>query len=227
MTLSDIEVARAVDHMLSSVPRAPQAGAPKIGQPAATSVAPASAASKAVAPPKKAGPDEATRKRLARVNSFNRLMKPPSEWNPPPAEDGIHDPESRGTQMLLPPRDAFDSLPKSKSGNRVDWVTALASGKIQPRSDRTDVDKKPAVLDFNVVREVKGSMPDVVYPHKQHTEWLDCTNCHPSIFIPAKGANAISMASILMGKQCGVCHGKVAFPVSECRKCHSKDKVTK
>ena len=26
-------------------------------------------------------------------NSFNRLMKPPSERNPPPAQDGIHDPE--------------------------------------------------------------------------------------------------------------------------------------
>jgi len=77
---------------------------------------------------------------------------------------------------------------------------------------------------LNIVREVKGSMPDVVYPHKQHTEWLDCSNCHPAIFIPQKGANQISMASILLGQKCGVCHGKVAFPVSECRKCHSKQK---
>jgi c(7)-type cytochrome triheme protein len=80
------------------------------------------------------------------------------------------------------------------------------------------------VLDLNIVREVKGSMPDVVYPHKQHTQWLDCSNCHPAIFIPMKGANQISMASILMGEKCGVCHGKVAFPVSECRRCHSKAK---
>jgi c(7)-type cytochrome triheme protein len=79
-------------------------------------------------------------------------------------------------------------------------------------------------MDLNIVREVKGSMPDVVYPHKQHTEWLDCSNCHPAIFIPQKGANAISMAAILMGEKCGVCHGKVAFPVSECRLCHSKKK---
>ena len=80
------------------------------------------------------------------------------------------------------------------------------------------------MLDFNIVREVKGSMPDVVYPHKQHTEWLDCSNCHPAIFIPQKGANQISMAAILLGEKCGVCHGKVAFPVSECRLCHSKKK---
>ena len=80
------------------------------------------------------------------------------------------------------------------------------------------------IMDLNIVREVKGSMPDVVYPHKEHTEWLDCSNCHPAIFIPQKGANQISMASILLGQKCGVCHGKVAFPVSECRKCHSKQK---
>ena len=79
-------------------------------------------------------------------------------------------------------------------------------------------------MDLNIVREVKGSMPDVVYPHKQHTEWLDCSNCHPAIFVPQKGANQISMASIMLGQKCGVCHGKVAFPVSECRLCHSKKK---
>jgi c(7)-type cytochrome triheme protein len=81
-------------------------------------------------------------------------------------------------------------------------------------------------MDLNIVREVKGSMPDVVYPHKQHTEWLDCSNCHPSIFVPQKGANQISMASILLGQKCGVCHGKVAFPVSECRLCHSRKKTS-
>jgi nitrate/TMAO reductase-like tetraheme cytochrome c subunit len=32
------------------------------------------------------------------------------------------------------------------------------------------------------------------------------------------------MSAILLGEKCGVCHGKVAFPVSECRRCHSKVK---
>ena len=80
-------------------------------------------------------------------------------------------------------------------------------------------------MDLNIVREVKGSMPDVVYPHKQHTEWLDCSNCHPAIFKPQKGANQMSMAGILLGEGCGVCHGKVAFPVAECRRCHSAKKA--
>ena len=158
------------------------------------------------------------------ANQFNRLMKSSSEWNPPPAEDGIHDPTNSGTMLLQPPKVAFESLSKSKSGNRVDWVQALQNGEIAPRYERLDDDAKPVVMDLNIVREVKGSMPDVVYPHKQHTEWLDCSNCHPAIFIPQKGANQISMASILLGQKCGVCHGKVAFPVSECRRCHSKQK---
>jgi len=158
-------------------------------------------------------------------NKFNRLMIPMSERNPPPAEDGIHDPENFGTGLLQAPRESFRSLPRAPSGNNVNWMKALENGDINPRYDRDDAEAKPIVMDLNIVREVKGSMPDVVYPHKQHTEWLDCANCHPAIYIPQKGANQISMAQILLGDSCGICHGKVAFPVSECRRCHSKPKT--
>ena len=80
-------------------------------------------------------------------------------------------------------------------------------------------------MDLVIVRQVKGSMPNVVYPHLPHTEWLDCTNCHDEIFVPEKGANQISMAGILLGQKCGICHGKVAFPISDCRRCHSQPKT--
>lgn len=155
-------------------------------------------------------------------NQFNRLLAPPSKRNPPPTHDGIHD--GPGASLLQTPKSAFDTLPKSKSGNYVDWVKSLEENKIEPRYDKMDPDAKPIVMDLNIVHEVKGSMPNVVYPHKQHTEWLDCSNCHPDIFLPQKGANNISMAAILLGEKCGVCHGKVAFPVSECRRCHSQPK---
>lgn len=158
------------------------------------------------------------------ANPFNRLMRQSAQRNLPPSEDGIHDPSNDGSHILQPPLAAFSLLPKSNDGNRVDWVKALNDNAIQPRVDRNDPNATPMVMDLNIVREVKGSMPDVVYPHKQHTQWLDCSNCHPAIFIPQKGANQISMAAILMGQKCGVCHGKVAFPVSECRRCHSKSK---
>lgn len=230
-SMSDSEVGRALDYMLTMTATAPSAAAK------AASPAPAEAKVKSKAVPKPASapsqtaprPKPARQKRQvsaqsAGVNTFNRLMKPPSERNPPPAKDGIHDPGNEGTHILQAPKEAFGVLPKGISGNRVDWVKALDEGKIAPRYELVDSGKGPVVMDLDIVREVKGSMPDVVYPHEQHTKWLDCSNCHPAIFVPQKGANKMSMAGILLGKQCGVCHGKVAFPVADCRKCHSRKK---
>lgn len=240
--LSDEQVRGAVEHMLAQLDgqgQGGQASAPagraelvaSLDRVIGAAKAPPADASAAAPPAREAEVVAAakpapSKSKSARppVNTFNRLLKPPSKRNPPPTHDGIHDPGNDGTGILQAPKDAFGPLPKANSGNRVDWVKALASGDVQPRYDLNDPDKLPVVLDLNIVREVKGSMPDVVYPHKQHTEWLDCSNCHPAIFIPKKGANNISMASILLGEQCGVCHGKVAFPVAECRKCHSKNK---
>ena len=236
MNLSDAEVKATVDYMVAAAKAAPKVAvapakpapaAAKAPDPAPVTVAASQAAETAVAA---AAPRAADTVALAApvssgdVNSFNRLLKPAGKRNLSPMEDGIHDPSIDSTQALMPPLTAYADLPKSLAGNRVNWVEALASGKIKPRWDRNDPKAEAVVMDLNIVREVKGSMPDVVYPHKQHTAWLDCSNCHPAIFIPQKGANAISMAAILMGEKCGVCHGKVAFPVSECRLCHSKKK---
>lgn len=161
------------------------------------------------------------------ANTFNRLLKKPrGPANAKPAEDGIHDPANPGTALLQWPAEAFEGLPKSGDGNRIDWVKALERGHIAPLVDYTDPNAEPFTLDLVIVREVKGSMPDVVFPHQQHTEWLDCTNCHDEIFEPQKGANQISMAAILLGQKCGVCHGKVAFPVTDCRRCHAQPKST-
>jgi len=245
--LSDAEVNAAVNYMIGqadnrskAAPTPAPAPAPKpaptvaqvkppVAAPASqvkaapVSVAPVPAVAAAVAPAATAlavaGPG------AGGVNTFNRLMRPPAQRNLPPAEDGIHDPANDGTHALQPPLTAFAPMSKSGDGNRVDWVKALNDKLITPRTDRNDPAVQPMVMDLNIVREVKGSMPDVVYPHKQHTQWLDCSNCHPAIFIPQKGANQISMASILLGQKCGVCHGKVAFPVSDCRRCHSKSKL--
>ena len=155
---------------------------------------------------------------------FNRLLQ---KWKPnlSPPEDGIHDPSNKGTHMLQPPEAGFqDFIRTYKAGNYVDWVQTIEKGIIKPRSDRLDPTAEQLVFDLNVRRVPRGSMPNVIYPHKQHTEWLDCSNCHPAIFIPQRGANQISMGAILLGQKCGVCHGKVSFPVSQCTKCHSEPK---
>lgn len=155
---------------------------------------------------------------------FNRTMRLPDTYNLPPAKDGFHDPGNDGINALHAPLDSFADLPRRNTGNRVDWVAALNDKKITPRWDRSDAQAEEMVMDMDIVRVPRGSMPNVVFPHKQHTQWLACSNCHPAIFIPQKGANQISMRLILNGEKCGVCHGKVAFSPSECRLCHSQKK---
>lgn len=159
-------------------------------------------------------------------NSFNRLMKVLPR-HLPPSEDGIHDPASDAAQILQPPLEAFADLPKTTNdlGNGIDWGKAVEEGKIQPRWDINDLEARPTTLDLDIVRVPKGSMPNVLFPHREHSLWVDCANCHPDIFIAKKGANMISMAGNLLGQKCGVCHGKVAFPFSSCERCHSQQKA--
>jgi len=160
------------------------------------------------------------------TNPFNRLLKVAKVPHQPPSNDEIHDPTNQGSTILQPPLEAYDGLPQTESGlgNGVDWVKALDDGHLKPRWERTDPTAEPMVMDMNIVRVPKSSMPDVVFPHRQHTLWLACSNCHPDIFIPRRGANQINMAAIVLGQKCGVCHGKVSFPVSECKRCHSQPK---
>lgn len=228
--LSDAELKTVISYMVGQADSAEKTAAPVASKPAApapvaVALAVAPVPTAAAPQPVAAAPQAVAAVPAGNVNTFNRLMRPANKRNLPPAEDGIHDPVNEGTHSLQPPLTAFGPMPKSNDGNRIDWVKSLNDDLIRPRFDRDDPAIKPMVMDLNIVREVKGSMPDVVYPHKQHTQWLDCSNCHPAIFIPQKGANQISMAAILLGQKCGVCHGKVAFPISDCRRCHSKSKT--
>lgn len=128
--------------------------------------------------------------------------------------------------------EVFKDLPKDPYGNRVDWVKALRNKDIKPKAS-IDGSLKMNVLDLDVVikaRFFRPRPPDVRYPHKAHTEWLDCTTCHPSIFnmVAEEGAKDgrrnpdMTMMEIIDGNYCGVCHGKVAFPLENCIRCHSE-----
>lgn len=161
------------------------------------------------------------------INSFKHLLKNRKGKKRKIENDGIHDLTAASAKVLQNPEEAFVGLPKAKSGNGVDWDKARDMGKIKPSSDLYDPDLEPLVMNLNIVMEVKGTMPDVVFRHKQHTEILDCINCHPAIFLPKKGENKINMSMNLMGQKCGVCHGTVAFPLSRCTSCHSKKKPQK
>lgn len=217
--LSDADVRAAVDFIVTEARRA----ARPADKSSAAAGDPLGAEAARVAFARGGGAPLVTGPRAGDPNAFNRLWTGAAQRNLAPSEDGIHDAGGPGAFALQPPALAFEKLTRSNAGNYVNWVASLGAKQIQPRWD-VKAPGEPTVMDLNIVREVKGTMPDVVYPHKPHTEWLDCSNCHPAIFVPQKGANRMSMASIVLGQGCGTCHGKVAFPISECRLCHSKTK---
>jgi c(7)-type cytochrome triheme protein len=121
------------------------------------------------------------------------------------------------------PNVVLKDFPVDSEGN-VDWVKAFKENVIHPH-ESLDL-KKPPMPPFNFDVEIPavGAMPNVIYPHYPHTFWLDCGNCHPSIFVMKRGANPISMVKIVNGEFCGRCHGRVAFPISNCTRCHVKPK---
>ena len=126
--------------------------------------------------------------------------------------------------MLQEPAEALGPLaakvPDPGVGNQVRWVAAIERGLINPRSNVLP-ETKMEILDLDVYLNVGGGAGVVRFPHKAHTYWLDCKNCHDSLFSRTAGETPISMLKILEGEQCGQCHGAVAFPLTECARCHS------
>ena len=147
------------------------------------------------------------------------VAAPPSPWLPL-EKDGLHDPRGPGITQLQQPAEALASLPRDTAGNLVRWVKALDDGAIEPRASLLP-GTKVRLLDQDIIIAKFGSMPAVKFPHRQHTLWLDCDNCHNGLFIDKIGANKFSMTKILNGEQCGLCHGAVSFPLTECNRCHS------
>ena len=117
-------------------------------------------------------------------------------------------------------------LPEQTLGNGVDWEKAEQKGLIKPLDYLEGISIKRSSLaaqkDFSI--ESKGTwMSDVVFSHKKHAVWNGCEVCHPEIFPSVKkGTVKYTMFEIDSGEYCGVCHGKVAFPILDCHRCHTK-----
>jgi len=115
---------------------------------------------------------------------------------------------------------ALEGLPTDKFG-LVDWVAALEQGKIKPRGSIDPKAPEGMPFDMNIVMPSKtGMIAGAYFPHKTHTTWMSCDSCHIKIFMPLAGSNDLTMSTIAKGQACGVCHGKVAFPLNDCTRCH-------
>lgn len=69
----------------------------------------------------------------------------------------------------------------------------------------------------------KNGMRPVVFPHWFHRIRFRCKVCHNELgFKMQVGANKITMAEIIDGKFCGMCHnGEIAWSPENCDLCHS------
>lgn len=137
-------------------------------------------------------------------------------------KDRLHDPDNPAIEMLQEPAEALAVLEHDSAGNQVDWVASLQKGLIEPRSGLKE-DQPTPVRTTIVLMKNTYPLPYVGFDHGPHTQWMACENCHESIFVSAVDANPINMGNILEGEYCGVCHGAVAFPLTECNRCHNTD----
>ena len=68
------------------------------------------------------------------------------------------------------------------------------------------------------------SFGKIVFSHANHTEMLECAECHPQPFNARVGTNKVAtMADMKEGKSCGFCHNEEkAFGVGKCDPCHQR-----
>ena len=130
------------------------------------------------------------------------------------------DKENPGLDKLQSPAVALADFPLDRY-RKVDWVAAIQNGHIQPRTDLNGENKPMQTRDTEILMTSTRNMPHVLFPHLPHTQWLDCSNCHPDPFVDVENGNNYTMDEILRGKGCGQCHGRVAFSLMVCERCHS------
>ena len=106
-------------------------------------------------------------------------------------------------------------LPRGADG-AIDWVAALREGVIRPLdAAKPSGEPRPRAFGFDFYL---GSF-EAYFPHSTHVNWLECKTCHPSIY--RKRGTSTSMKQINEGESCGRCHGKVAFSLNACERCHT------
>lgn len=136
--------------------------------------------------------------------------------------DRCHSPGGPEKKM----NDVIAGFPRDGFGNTVDWVKSLADGKIKPETAAPGKKEDKPVKDLDIVIPVykfAPHPPDVLFSHKAHTEQLNCSSCHPDIFVEKKEGNPdMNMMRIISGQYCGVCHDRVSFPLNDCFRCHSQ-----
>lgn len=102
------------------------------------------------------------------------------------------------------------------------WVAAVAGAVLA-----VAVLARPGHAEYGDVvlnkRAERFGVRPVIFPHWFHRIRFRCKVCHSELgFEMRAGANNVTMAEIVEGKFCGMCHnGRIAWSVENCALCHS------
>lgn len=103
----------------------------------------------------------------------------------------------------------------------IDWLTLKAREVFKPVSSLKPGKEKETRDNLIFFKSSMQGIGNIVFDHRTHTEWIQCSSCHPSPFKDELGANKLSMQEMASGSACGKCHSKVSFPFADCKKCHN------
>ena len=114
-------------------------------------------------------------------------------------------------------------MPRGEQTGEIDWDAAEAAGLVRPVDELPGVSipRKPLAMDMDVTIKSMGRASNVIFSHRKHAVWNGCEVCHPDIYPNQKDAVRKRMVEIRSGQSCGVCHGKVAFALADCGRCHA------
>ena len=112
---------------------------------------------------------------------------------------------------------ALEILPKDYK-KKADWSAALEQGVARPVGGADPRALYATMFKYVFIIAAEKPKNEAYFPHSAHTEWLGCKNCHMSLY-PYK-RNPATMKEMRKGASCGACHGKVAFALKQCKRCH-------
>jgi c(7)-type cytochrome triheme protein len=119
-------------------------------------------------------------------------------------------------------------FPRARFGNGINWIRAEKEGHLKLKDTLKGVSGKKvrqASLTDSVINPDEPEMPGIIFSHDNHALWNGCKLCHPEPFAEKKGSPKFTMEEVIEGKFCGTCHGKVAFPILDCQRCHTEPTI--
>ena len=106
----------------------------------------------------------------------------------------------------------------------IDWLELKESNVFNPIHS-LNKDFNNEVRDNKILFKSKSKLKNVLFDHKVHSTWINCSSCHPEVFRESL-ENNVKMKRMSKGKFCGYCHGKVSFTFADCKRCHNQEKGT-